>query len=261
MYVKPKKNLGQHFLKNDTTADRIVGSLSHFGNYPILIEIGAGTGVLTKRLIHDNRFELKIAEIDRESVAYLKSELKIPENQIIVGDFLELDLKPYAKPTLGLIGNLPYNISSPIFFKMLENKDIVSEMVCMIQKEVAERIAAPPGGKVNGILSILMQTFYEVTYLFKVGPEQFLPPPKVDSAVLSFKRNNRQSLPCSEKLFFKVVKQGYNTRRKTLRNALKPLELPDSLTQNPIFDKRAEQLGVEDFIQLTCDIEKVLQNK
>ncbi|MCS6833815.1 MAG: 16S rRNA (adenine(1518)-N(6)/adenine(1519)-N(6))-dimethyltransferase RsmA [Flammeovirgaceae bacterium] len=256
MHVRPKKHLGQHFLKNPHTADRIVQSLTHWGNYGCLLEIGAGTGVLTQRLLRDTRFALKVVEIDHESVDYLKKELRLPDEQLIVADFLTLDLSSFAQPTLGLIGNLPYNISSPIFFKVFENKHIISEMVCMVQKEVAQRIVAPPGGKTNGILSILLQTFYHVRYLFKVGPEQFVPPPKVDSAVISLQRNERKQLPCDEKLFVKVVKQGYNMRRKTLRNALKPLGLPDSFTQESLFDKRAEQLSVEDFIELTCRIAK-----
>lgn len=259
MNVRPKKHLGQHFLKNPHIADKIVQSLSHWGNYRCLMEIGAGTGMLTQRLLHDTRFTLKVVEIDLESVEYLKKELFLTDEQLIVNDFLTLNLKAFAQPTLGLIGNLPYNISSPIFFKVFENKDVVSEMVCMIQKEVAQRIVAPPGGKTNGILSILLQTFYHVRYLFKVGPEQFIPPPKVDSAVISLQRNERKQLPCDEKFFVKVVKQAYNMRRKTLRNALSPLGLPESLTQESLFDKRAEQLSVDDFILLTCQIEQVLK--
>jgi len=259
--VKPKKALGQHFLRDKNIAAKITAALTlHRGSKHVL-EIGPGTGVLTTLLLPDTRFETTVVEIDTESVAYLKEELKIPAERIIEGDFLQLPLTDFANGgAFGIIGNFPYNISSQIFFKVFEQRNRVNEVVCMIQKEVAERIAAKPGGKVSGILSILMQAFYEVEYLFSVPPGVFNPPPKVNSAVIRLRRNTTETLECSEKLFVQVVKQGFNNRRKTLRNALKPLSLPESMLRDEVLDKRAEQLGVKEFVQLTKKIgdERVL---
>ncbi|MEH0155341.1 16S rRNA (adenine(1518)-N(6)/adenine(1519)-N(6))-dimethyltransferase RsmA [Limibacter armeniacum] len=259
-YVKPKKHLGQHFLTSQQTAWDIVDALTMHGDYKKVLEIGPGTGVLTDKLITKDNFETQVIEIDIESVEYLRNELGLAEEQIISGDFLKLDLPTIAPSPVAIIGNFPYNISSQIFFKVYENRNQVTEVVCMIQKEVAERIVSPPGKKTNGILSILLQAYYEMEYLFTVPPDVFNPPPKVDSAVISMKRNTRDVVPCDEVLFKKVVKQAFSTRRKTLRNAMKAFNLPIELTEQDVFNKRAEQLGVEEFIDLTQKVEAVLKS-
>lgn len=244
--VRPKKFLGQHFLKNERKAEQIVDALSdRFSN---VLEIGPGTGVLTKYLIK-KPLNLKVAEIDRESVAYLKEHY--PELEILEGDFLKMDIPKIFDDNFSIIGNFPYNISSQIFFKVLDNRKQVKEVVCMIQKEVADRIASPPGNKTYGILSVLMQAYYKVEYLFTVKPGEFFPPPKVNSAVIRFTRNDIQALPCDERMFFKIVKQGFQMRRKTLRNALKALNLPADDAIVHYMDKRAEQLSVDDFVKIT----------
>ncbi len=253
--VRPKKFLGQHFLKDQGIAAKIVEALKLTGDAQRVIEIGPGTGVLTQLLLKKN-IDLWLIELDRESVAYLKENLPVLSDKIIEGDFLQLDLAPILKSESLIIGNFPYNISSQIFFKVLEHRDAVTQVVCMLQKEVAERIASPHGSKVYGILSVLLQAFYDIEYLFKVPPGVFFPPPKVMSAVIRLTRNKRRQLSCDERLFFKVVKQGFQNRRKTLRNALKPLNLPVAVSSLPIFEKRAEQLSVDDFISLTSLIEQ-----
>lgn len=253
--VKPKKHLGQHFLNDESIARRIVGSLT-WTHFEKVLEIGPGMGVLTKYLLEDNR-AVTVAEIDTESVTYLKKNYPSLENNIIEGDILKEELSSYfvGEPT-AIIGNFPYNISSQIFFKVLHYRTQVVEVVGMVQKEVAERIASPCGNKKYGILSVLLQAFYDIEYLFTVGEDVFIPPPKVKSAVLRMIRNERTCLPCDEKLFTQVVKQGFNNRRKTLRNALKPLNLPPSITTLELLGKRAEQLDVETFIELTKMIQK-----
>lgn len=254
--VRPKKSLGQHFLHDQTAAQKIVEGLKlEEGLRTPVLEIGPGMGVLTKYLIEKKSVDLKVIEIDRDSVAYLKSNYKALEGRIVGGDFLELDLDSVFPSTLAIIGNFPYNISSQIFFKVLASRDKVSQVVCMLQKEVADRIAEKHGSKTYGILSVLLQAYYDIDYLFKVGPGAFTPPPKVMSAVIRLRRNQRTKLGCDEQLFVQVVKQGFNTRRKTLRNALKNLNLAPEIAALPIMDKRAEQLSVEDFISLTRLIE------
>ncbi|GAA4837935.1 16S rRNA (adenine(1518)-N(6)/adenine(1519)-N(6))-dimethyltransferase RsmA [Algivirga pacifica] len=260
-YVKPKKHLGQHFLTDQQIAHDIVDAMSLHGGYDTILEIGPGTGVLTDKLIHKEAFKTTVVEIDTESVQYLKNIVGLAPEQIIEGDFLQLHLAKVAPTPLGIIGNFPYNISSQIFFKVYENRDQVTEVVGMIQKEVAERIASPAGKKTNGILSILLQAYYDIEYLFTVPPHVFDPPPKVDSAVISLKRNDRKQVPCDEKLFKRVIKTGFGNRRKTLRNALKPMGLPAEFTAQEIFGKRAEQLDVEAFIKLTQDIEAVMKQQ
>lgn len=248
--VRPKKFLGQHFLKDKSIAQKIVDALALPSRQAVL-EIGPGTGVLTELLLKRDDIDLKVIEIDRESVSYLSAQYLSLTGRIISGDFLEVPVKEIFPERFNIIGNFPYNISSQIFFKVLEHRDQVKQVVCMLQKEVAERIAEKEGNKTYGILSVLLQTYYDIEYLFKVPPGVFHPPPKVMSAVIRLTRNTRQQLPCSETLFVKVVKQGFQNRRKTLRNALKTFNLPMAVSALPIFDQRAEQLSVDEFIALT----------
>jgi 16S rRNA (adenine1518-N6/adenine1519-N6)-dimethyltransferase len=251
--VRPKKFLGQHFLNDQGIAGRIVDSLLKNGNGNVL-EIGPGTGVLTKFLVQDETLNFKVVEIDWDSVAHLKKQY--PELPIIEGDFLELDLQQVFGDRFSIIGNFPYNISSQIFFRVLAQRNSVDQVVCMLQKEVADRIAEPPGNKTYGILSVLLQAFYDIEYLFKVPPGVFIPPPKVMSAVIRLTRNKRDTLACDEALFFQVVKQAFNNRRKTLRNALKNLNLAAEFLTEPIFDQRAERLSVDEFVYITQLTEK-----
>lgn len=245
--VRPKKHLGQHFLKDKNIASKIVDALLS-KNVPVL-EIGPGTGVLTELLIKKD-LDYSVIEIDTESIEYLRQHF--PNLKIIQGDFLEYEING----PLAIIGNFPYNISSQIFFSVLDGRKYVQEVVCMIQKEVADRIASKEGNKTYGILSVLLQAYYDIEYLFKVPPGVFHPPPKVNSAVIRLRRNNVATLSCDEDLFKKVIKQGFQNRRKTLRNALKNLNLPGSVYVLTIMDKRAEQLSVNDFVLLTQAIEK-----
>jgi 16S rRNA (adenine1518-N6/adenine1519-N6)-dimethyltransferase len=249
--VRPKKSLGQHFLNDQRIAEKIVDALTISSGEPVL-EIGPGTGVLTQ-FLKTRKVDLKVIEIDRDSVAFLKQHY--PDLAIIEGDFLRIDLQNIFSGKFAIIGNFPYNISSQIFFKILEHRDQVDEVVCMLQKEVADRLAAGHGNKTYGILSVLLQAYYDIRFLFKVPPGVFTPPPKVMSGVIRLQRNQRASLGCDEALFVRVVKQGFNTRRKTLRNALKNLNLAAEISALPIMDKRAEQLSVDEFIQLTRVIE------
>jgi 16S rRNA (adenine1518-N6/adenine1519-N6)-dimethyltransferase len=251
--VRPKKFLGQHFLSDQNIARKIVTALNLTVPTDVL-EIGPGTGVLTKFLVQEPHVALKVIEIDFESVAFLRQHY--PELTIIEGDFLEIPMLEINKNTFSIIGNFPYNISSQIFFKILEHRHQVTQVVCMLQKEVALRIASPPGNKTYGILSVLLQAYYSIEFLFSVPPGVFIPPPKVMSAVIRLTRNNRQALSCDEQLFFKVVKQGFNNRRKTLRNALKNLTLAAEFSALPIFNQRAEQLSVDEFVYITQLIEK-----
>ena len=250
--VKAKKYLGQHFLKDQNIARKITESL-----LPVtkgVLEIGPGMGVLTRYLFQDSRFDILAIDIDQESIDYLHEELPDHKNQIIYGDFLKSDIKNFYSEPFSIIGNLPYNISSQIFFRILENRDLIPQVVCMIQKEVAERISAPHGSKTYGILSVFLQTFYNIEYLFTVGEQVFDPPPKVKSAVIRLTRNKREQLDCNEKNFFNVVKSGFNQRRKTLRNSLKSIIPPDFTSET--LSLRPEQLSVEDFITLCKEIEK-----
>ncbi|MTI33596.1 16S rRNA (adenine(1518)-N(6)/adenine(1519)-N(6))-dimethyltransferase RsmA [Xanthovirga aplysinae] len=249
--VRPKKHLGQHFLTDRNIAERIVESLSGHKGYEEVLEIGPGMGVLTDFLINKEEYRTSLIDIDSESVAYLKTHYKDLKGRIIEGDFLRLDPKTLFDKDFAVIGNFPYNISSQIFFKILEHRQTIPEVVCMLQKEVAERIASKEGNKIYGILSVLLQAFYDIDYLFTVGREVFNPPPKVESAVIRLRRNQVNKLDCDEALFKRVVKQGFNNRRKTLRNALKPLDLPDVIKKMDLLNKRAEQLTVDDFVFLT----------
>lgn len=249
-YVRPKKNLGQHFLKDLAIAQDIVEGLKA-ESYKQVLEIGPGMGVLTDFLILRNDIELFAAEVDGESVEYLKGRHpEFAESHLIFGDFLKMKLETLFPQKFGVIGNFPYNISSQIFFRVLEYKNQVEEVVCMLQKEVAERLAEPPGSKTYGILSVLLQAYYDIEYLFTVHEHVFNPPPKVKSAVIRLKRNDVQKLDCDEVLFKKVVKATFNHRRKTIRNTVKPFVKKDS-PEHPLYNERPEQLSVAQFVDLT----------
>lgn len=249
MPVKPKKHLGQHFLHDKNTAQKIAGTLTGYGEYKNLIEVGPGTGALTQFLIH-LPYKLKLIEIDNESVQYLQHHYKPLENNIIQTDFLKCNLPEiFNGEKFAVTGNFPYNISTQIVFKILENRNHIPETTGMFQKEVAQRIAEKPGSKTYGILSVLTQAFYKVEYLFTVNESVFLPPPKVKSGVLRLQRNKNINLPCNEELFFTVVKTAFNQRRKTIRNSIKSINKNN--IEHSLLDKRPEQLSVEDFIELT----------
>ena len=256
--VKPKKFLGQHFLRDLSIANDIADTVDTCPGLPIL-EVGPGMGVLTQFLMKKER-EVKVVELDFESVAYLKENFATLKGQIIEDDFLKLKLENTfdGKPFV-LTGNYPYNISSQIFFKMLDYKDLIPCCTGMIQKEVAERIAAGPGSKTYGILSVLIQAWYKVEYLFTVHEHVFNPPPKVKSAVIRMTRNETTDLGCDEKLFKLIVKTTFNQRRKTLRNSIASiLDKSHPLSADPIFNKRPEQLSVAEFVNLTNQVEIAL---
>ncbi len=252
-YVTPKKKLGQHFLTDESVAERIASAVNYGnGSKFVGLEIGPGTGVLTKYLLKNSQMDLNVIEIDRESVEYLA--VNYPElygnNKIIGGDFLRIDLNEYLLECKVVCGNFPYNISSQIFFKILEYKDSVKQVVCMLQREVAQRIANGPGTKEYGILSVFLQAYYDIEYLFGVDEHVFNPPPKVKSAVIRLNRNKVETLGCNEKLFRTIVKQSFNLRRKMLRNSLAQF-LKGSDAEQPYLTLRPEQLSVNDFINLT----------
>jgi 16S rRNA (adenine1518-N6/adenine1519-N6)-dimethyltransferase len=252
--VRPKKHLGQHFLADPNIARKIVSYLSKEAEN--VCELGPGTGVLTKPLLEREEIKtLVLVEVDLESIDYLEANIKDDRLSLLHADFLKLDLSRISKNPFALIGNFPYNISSQIFFRVIENRNLVPEVVCMIQKEVAERIVAPHGNKTYGILSVFLQSWYNIEYCFTVNENVFVPPPKVKSAVIRLKRNNIQQLGCNEELFMKVVKSGFNHRRKTLRNSLQQF-LNEETKQMPILGQRAEQLSIEEFVLLTHEIEK-----
>jgi len=263
--VRAKKNLGQHFLTDLSVAERIADTLADYRELPVL-EVGPGMGVLTQFLL-DKGHDLKVVELDGESVSYLR--LHYPsslEHRIIEADFLKLPLESeevFGGRPFALIGNYPYNISSQIFFRVVDYRDTIPVCSGMIQKEVAERLAAKPGSKTYGILSVLIQVWYDIEYLFTVPPGVFNPPPKVQSAVIRMKRNDVKELPCAEKDLRTLVKNAFGTRRKTLRNCLRqlvtdwqPAQAAQILT-DPLFDKRAEQLSVEEFVELTCRLRNI----
>ena len=259
--VKPKKFLGQHFLTDLGIANDIADTVDACPDLPVL-EVGPGMGVLTQFLMKKDR-EVKVVELDFESVAYLKQNFPALDGQIIENDFLKLKLENIfeGKPFV-LTGNYPYNISSQIFFKMLDYKDLIPCCTGMIQKEVAERIAAGPGSKTYGILSVLIQAWYKVEYLFTVHEHVFNPPPKVKSAVIRMTRNETTNLGCDEKLFKNIVKTTFNQRRKTLRNSISSiLDKSHPLSADPIFNKRPEQLSVKEFVELTNRVEAALKKE
>ena len=255
MEVRAKKALGQHFLTDQGIARGIVEALGA-ESIPDVLEIGPGMGVLTQYLLQRSDINLKMVELDGESVDYLLTHFPGMQGRLYQADYLKLDTGRLFPGQYRIIGNFPYNISSQIFFRILDDKDRIPEVVCMIQKEVAERIAEKPGSKTYGILSVLLQAWYDIEYVMSVGSGAFAPPPKVQSAVIRLKRNTRAELGCDERLFRTVVKTAFNQRRKTLRNALKPLIKEGTDTSGTIFDLRAEKLGVEEFVSLT----KLLQN-
>jgi len=251
--VRAKKHLGQHFLKDENIAAQIAASLSA-GTKQVL-EVGPGTGVLTKYLLERNFDKFVAVEIDRESAAFLRSNYPELGNGLVEADMLKMDFASHFQGTFSVIGNFPYNISSQILFRVLENHEQVNEVVGMFQKEVAVRIAAPPGKKDFGILSVLLQAWYDIEYLFTVDPSVFNPPPKVQSAVIRLLRNQTTDLGCSEKLLLQVVKTAFNQRRKTLHNALKPL----GDYNGEFAGKRAEQLSVAQFVSLTNQIQGIIE--
>ncbi len=264
MYVKAKKELGQHFLKDQEIAARIVQALmekAKENGIGSVLEVGPGTGVLTSFLVKEPGISLKLAEIDNESVRYLRIYYPSLGDSLIEGDFLRMDLSGFFPGQFAVIGNFPYNISSQIFFKVLEYRVRVPLVVGMLQKEVAERLASPPGNKHYGILSVLLQAWYDIEYLFTVGENSFIPPPKVKSAVIRLKANNRKDLGCDQVLFKKVVKATFNQRRKTIRNSMKSLlssmdatgkayEIVKESNSN-LLSLRPEQLSVDQFAELT----------
>lgn len=257
--VKPKKYLGQHFLTDQNIAAKIVGCLSE--DYQNVCELGPGTGILTKSLLDRPAIQsLHLIEIDGESIAYLEQHFSDERMQIIKADFLKFELNTISREPFALIGNFPYNISSQILFRVLEHRNLIPEVVCMIQKEVAERIVAAPKNKTYGILSVLLQSWFDIAYCFTVNEQVFFPPPKVKSAVIRLSRNHTQQLACDEALFFSVVKTGFNQRRKTLRNALKPL-CDTTAVDHPFLSKRAEELDKHQFVELTFLVERLLTPK
>ena len=271
--VRPKKFLGQRFLRDDNIARKIAGYLNPA--YPLVLEVGPGTGALSRHLLSDDRFETWFMEVDREAAAYLRTAFPDIRERLIEADFLKYDLAAFPPekapesrpneelsaargPRFSIIGNFPYNISSQILFRVLAFRDRIPETIGMFQKELADRITAPPGNKTYGILSVLIQSFFETDYLFTVGEQVFSPPPKVKSAVIRLRRNGVTSLGCDETLFFRVVKTAFNQRRKTLRNALKPLPgshlLQETPSIAPLLELRAERLTIDDFIRITRNL-------
>lgn len=253
--VRAKKKLGQHFLKNEDIALKIVESLSRTSEYKHVLEVGPGMGVLTKYLIANKNYETHVIDIDTESIRYLKFNFPTLIPNIIEGDFLKLDLGKLFDGPFAVIGNFPYNISTEILFTVLDNKDKVPEVVGMFQKEVAERIAAKPKNKTYGITSVLLQAFYDIEYLFTVGENEFNPPPRVKSAVIRLHRNAVNKLDCDEKLFKQIVKAGFNQRRKTLRNSIRAFKLKPEFLDHKYLTQRAEELSVADFVALTNMVE------
>lgn len=254
--IRAKKHLGQHFLNDENIAKKIIEALLECNNNLPVIEVGPGTGVLTKYLIPQLKNNFYALDVDRDAVPYLKEHYPESAGQIYLADFLEFDISTIIKGKFNVIGNFPYNISSQIMFKVLENRNKVDCVVGMFQKEVAQRIAEKPGSKVYGILSVFLQAFYNIEYLFTVNENAFTPPPKVKSAVIRLIRNNRKALPCNEELFIKIIKATFNQRRKTIRNSIRSVvTIPDD-ELIPLFQMRPEQLSVEQFIELTAFVEE-----
>jgi 16S rRNA (adenine1518-N6/adenine1519-N6)-dimethyltransferase len=252
--VRAKKHLGQHFLTDKNIAAKIVDSLNPAKGYSQVLEVGPGMGILSDFLLQKTDYEVSLIDIDTESYEYLQKKYPQLGKRLINADFLEMDFAAFFTGPMAIIGNFPYNISSQILFKVLDNRQQVVEVVGMFQKEVAERCAAKPGSKEYGILSVFLQAYYKVEYLFTVKAGVFNPPPKVLSAVIRLTRNGASVLNCDEKLFWQVVKAGFNQRRKTLRNALSSLINKEKMADQPMLDLRAERLSVDDFVTLTNQI-------
>ena len=247
--VKPKKKIGQHFLSDDNIAKKIV-ELVDLKNHKQIVEVGPGMGALTDHLI-ENVKNLSIIEIDDECIEYLNNKYHNKDLEIISANFLKYDLKCYNDNKILIIGNFPYNISSQIIFKVIENRDIVSSLIGMFQKEVAARICSNSGNKTYGILSVLTQLYYDVTIHFDVSPNVFNPKPKVNSSILSLKRKKSIKINCDEKLLFKIVKLSFQQRRKKIKNSLKKLDIPEVILEDSIFEYRPEQLSSSEFVKLT----------
>jgi 16S rRNA (adenine1518-N6/adenine1519-N6)-dimethyltransferase len=259
MKVRPKKQLGQHFLTDLSIAGRIAGSL-RADRAPDTLEVGPGTGVLTQFLLKRDDLRLTAAEIDPESVDYLREHLPALGDRLIYGDFLQMDLAARFPQGVNVIGNFPYNISSQIFFKILDYKDFVPEVVGMLQREVAVRLAEPPGSRDYGILSVFLQAYYDIEYLFTVSEHVFDPPPKVKSGVIRLVRNGVERLDCDERLFVRVVKATFNQRRKTIRNSLRA-GFPALQGEHRFFPSRPEQLSVADFVELTRWVDEQIKEQ
>jgi 16S rRNA (adenine1518-N6/adenine1519-N6)-dimethyltransferase len=251
MTVKPKKALGQHFLKNPEICAQIAEAITLHGDYKKVLEIGPGMGALTQYLLQRPEFETHVVEIDRESVDYLNVHFGVLRGRIHEADFLRMPLEKLFPEPIAVVGNFPYNISSQIVFKVLDHMDQVPELVGMFQREVAQRFAGSPGNKDYGIISVLAQAYYDIEYLFTVNEDEFIPPPKVKSGVIRMRRKFGVELGCDEKLFKQVVKTSFNQRRKTLRNSLKSLTQGKTDTSDAIWNKRPEQLSVAEFVSLT----------
>jgi 16S rRNA (adenine1518-N6/adenine1519-N6)-dimethyltransferase len=254
--VSAKKHLGQHFLKEPSICQKIVEALNPENNYKTIIEVGPGMGALTQFLLQSEQFTTFVSEIDTESVAYLKKNYPSLSNRIFEEDFLKMDLSKIDAESIAVVGNFPYNISTQILLKVVDNKNLVPEMVGMFQKEVAERVACPEGSKTYGITSVLTQLWYNVSYLFTVKEGSFIPPPKVKSGVIKLSRNQRVSLPVEEKFLYQIIKQSFNQRRKTLRNSLKSFLTNPELAQQEVFNLRPEQVSPEGFINLAVLIKQ-----
>lgn len=252
--VRAKKHLGQHFLNDKNAAQKIVNALEPTLGFKQVLEVGPGMGVLSDFLLQKDDYETWLIDVDDESIAFLADKYPTLDNRLIHGDFLTLDFSQYFGDKVAVIGNFPYNISSQILFKILEERQRVVQMVGMFQKEVAERCVAKPGSKEYGILSVFSQAYYDVHYLFTVKAGAFNPPPKVLSGVINMTRNSRTTLDCDEKLFWRVVKAAFNQRRKTLRNALSGVIPKDKMSDNSLYELRAERLSVKDFEILTNEI-------
>lgn len=256
--VRAKKHLGQHFLNDKNAAQRIVNALDTNLGFKQVLEVGPGMGVLSDFLLQNLSYETYLIDVDDESIAFLADKYPDLGDRLIHGDFLQLDFATHFEDKMAVIGNFPYNISSQILFKILDERQKVVQMVGMFQKEVAERCVAKPGNKEYGILSVFLQAYYDVEYLFTVKAGAFNPPPKVLSGVMRMTRNTVEKLDCDERVFWRVVKAGFNQRRKTLRNALSGVIPKDKMSDNPLYELRAERLEVSDFITLTNEITKAL---
>lgn len=259
MSVRPKKALGQHFLKNTEICERIAQAITLHGEYKTVLEIGPGMGALTQYLLARPEFVTHAVEIDRESVDYLNVHFPTLRGRIYEEDFLRMPLDKMFPENIAVVGNFPYNISSQIVFKVLDHMDQVPELVGMFQREVAQRFASGPGNKDYGIISVLAQAYYDIEYLFTVDENEFIPPPKVKSGVIRMRRKFGVELGCDPKLFKQVVKTSFNQRRKTLRNSLKSMLQSKVDTSSDVWNKRPEQLGVAAFVELTNTIESALR--